>query len=179
MQTDFRPFPVLLTERLVLRALEAHDDEAIFAHRNDEQVNAYLENFRHHTIADTRAFIRRVQGEIESGKSILWVLSRPGDHGFMGTVCLWNIRPEQRIAETGYTLDPVWQGQGYMQEALSKAIDFGFGVMGLQMIEAYTHERNAGSIRLLEHNHFKQQGMPQKEANAHLLHFSLGADTAG
>lgn len=178
MQTNFNPFPVLLTDRLVLRALEAQDDEALFAHRNNEQVNTYLENFRHHTIADTRAFIRRVQGEIEAGNSILWVLSRPDDHRFMGTVCLWNIRPEDRIAETGYTLDPAWQRQGYMQEALAAALRFGFGVMGLQTIEAYTHEFNAGSARLLEHHNFIQQGV-LKEADANLLHFSLGAETAG
>ena len=179
MQLDFTSFPVLPTERLVLRALEDRDDEALFAHRNDERVNTYLEAFRHRSITDTRAFIKRVQGDIHAGKSILWVLSRHGDHRFMGTVCLWNVRPEQRIAETGYTLDPLWQGQGYMREALAKAIDFGFGVMGLQTIGAYTHEHNAGSIRLLESLQFKQQPVPQKEVSANLVYFTLSVEPTG
>ena len=62
---------------------------------------------------------------------------------------------EDDKAETGYTLDPNFQGKGYMQEALAKIIDFGFTKMKLRTVEAYTHKDNNPSIQLLLRNKFK------------------------
>ena len=87
IQTNFTPFPVLETERLILRPLEASDAEDIFMHRSDNIINTYLEDFRHATIDDTQAFITRVQGEIAMGKTILWVLSRKGNPQFRRCWC--------------------------------------------------------------------------------------------
>lgn len=172
INTNFIPFPSLTTERLLLRPLEATDDQDIFAHRSDDAVNTYLEDFRHASIRDTQVFIHRVQNEIVLGKTILWVLSHKGNNRFMGTVCLWNISEEDARAEAGYTLAPGFQGMGYMHEALVKAISFGFHTIGLRTIEAYTHQHNQSSIRLLLRNNFKP-GIPQKQVGSDRVYFSL------
>ncbi|WP_118951871.1 GNAT family N-acetyltransferase [Taibaiella helva] len=169
---SFHPFPMLTTERLVLRPLEITDDEAIFAHRSDDVVNTYLEQFRHATIEETRAFIYRVQREVAAGKTILWVLTQKDSNEFMGTVCLWNISKEEDKAETGYTLVSRFHGMGYMSEALQKAIDYGFNTLQLSTIEAYTHEHNRSSIALLKKYHFKQ-GIPQKPVSGNRIFFAL------
>ncbi len=122
IKTDFVPFPTLTTGRLILRALEARDDQAIFAHRCDDRVNTYLEDFRHASVAQSQAYIARVLNEIARGKTIMWVITEKGKHKFLGTVCLWNISKAERKAETGYTLLPEFHGRGYMQEALAKTI---------------------------------------------------------
>ena len=57
IETNFTPFPILTTDRLVLRQLEATDDKDIFSHRSDDRVNTYLEDFRHTSIEQTQAFI--------------------------------------------------------------------------------------------------------------------------
>ena len=62
---------------------------------------------------------------------------------------------------------------GYMNEALAKVIAFGFNEMKLKTIEAYTHEHNEGSIRLLLKNNFKQGKIPKKEVASNRLFFSL------
>jgi len=173
IETNFIPFPVLTTDRLVLRQLEAGDDQDIFAHRADERVTTYLENFSHSSIEQTQAFISRVQQEIAEGRSILWVLTRKGNNRFMGTVCLWNIVPELAKAETGYTLDPEFHGMGYMQEALEKALDFGFNTIRLNKIEAYTHQHNEASIRLLRRNGFIQEPVPAKPVSENRAFFLL------
>ncbi|WP_118976709.1 GNAT family N-acetyltransferase [Taibaiella koreensis] len=176
IETPFIPFPELTTNRLLLRQLEAGDKLAIFAHRSNDEVNTWLDDFRHSSVEQTEAFINRVQGEIARGQSILWVLTQKGDPAFMGTICLWNISKEQDKAEIGYTLDPAHHRMGYMHEALVKVIDFGWHTMKLQQIEAYTHERNAGSIRLLIKNHFRQQAKPQKPVPPNRVFFTLTKD---
>jgi ribosomal-protein-alanine N-acetyltransferase len=176
LKTNFNPFPTLITERLALRALEMSDDQDIFAHRSKDRVNTYLEDFRHASIQQTQAFIERVQNEIAIGKTVLWVISEKGRHKFLGTVCLWNISADEHKAETGYTLDPESHHKGYMNEALIKVIDFGFNHMGLKTIEAYTHEENRDSIRLLLKNNFKQ-GLPKKPVSSNRIFFSLSSET--
>ena len=57
IETNLTPFPILTTDRLVLRQLEATDDKDIFSHRSDDRVNTYLEDFRHTSIEQTQAFI--------------------------------------------------------------------------------------------------------------------------
>jgi ribosomal-protein-alanine N-acetyltransferase len=155
IETNFTPFPILTTDRLILRQLEATDDKDIYAHRSDDRVNKYLEDFRHISIEQTQAFIDRVQKEVRNNKTILWVITQKGHNKFLGTVCLWNISKEDDKAETGYTLDPEFQGKGYMTEALTKVMDFGFSKMKLKTIEAYTHKDNKSSIQLLLKNKFK------------------------
>ncbi|XZF14777.1 GNAT family N-acetyltransferase [Chitinophagaceae bacterium MMS25-I14] len=172
VETNFTPFPVLTTQRLVLRSLEATDDKDIFAHRCDDVVNTYLEGFRHASIEETRAFIDRVQKETAIGKTILWVLTQKGQNKFMGAVSLWNIVKDEDRAEAGYTLDAAFHGKGYMNEALVKVFNFGFNTMKLKIIDAYTHEHNNGSIRLLQRNGFIQ-GTPQKPVAGNRLYFSL------
>lgn len=177
IETNFTPFPVLSTERLILRPLEATDAPDIFMHRCDDIVNTYLEDFRFTAMEQAQAFIDRVQQEVAVGKTILWVITRKGNNKFMGTVCLWNISKDDCKAETGYTLDPAFHKICYMQEALAKAIDFGFNTINLNTIEAYTHQQNDGSIRLLLRNSFKQAATPAKPVGKDRIYFTLARDT--
>ena len=153
---NFSPFPILQTDRLVLRQIETTDDIDIFSHRSNDRVNKYLENFRHASIAETQSFIARIQKEVSDHKTILWVLTQKGKNKFMGTICFWNISHQDNKAETGYTLSPEFYDKGYMHEAMKKIIDFGFTEMQLHTIEAYTHKDNNPSIQLLLRNKFKQ-----------------------
>ncbi|PSL48287.1 ribosomal-protein-alanine N-acetyltransferase [Chitinophaga niastensis] len=176
IETNFTPFPILTTDRLVLRQLETTDDKDIFSHRSDDSVNTYLEDFRHSSIEQTQAFIDRVQKEIAIGKTILWVITQKGRNKFIGTICLWNISKDEYKAETGYTLDPEFHRMGYMNEALVKVIDFGFNKMKLITIEAYVHENNDSSIQLLLRNKFKQGAAPKKAVGNNRIFFSLTSE---
>ncbi len=177
LETTFTPFPILTTDRLILRPLEATDDKDIFSHRIDDIVNTYLDDFRHSSIEQTQAFITRVQKEITEGRTILWVLTLKGNNTYIGTVCLWNISKGDCKAETGYTMNPRFHGKGYMNEALAKIIDFGFTKIKLKSIEAYTHEHNESSIKLLVRNKFKQEATHKKEAGNNRIFFVLKRDS--
>lgn len=172
-KTNFTPFPILSTNRLILRQLEMSDAQDIFDHRLDDIVNTHLDNFRHSSIEETKAFITRVQNEIASGKTILWVLTEKDQDRFIGTVCFWNIFPDEAKAETGYTLVSKFHKMGYMHEALEKIIDYGFNTMNLKTIDAYTHERNESSIKLLVRNGFVPGTNPKDGAGENRVFFVL------
>lgn len=152
--TNFTPFPILTTERLILRQLENADDEDIFSHRSDDRVNKYLEDYRHSSIAQTQAFIERIQQGVLQNKNIFWVITLHHTNKFIGTICIWNILTKENKAEIGYTLDPKFHNMGYMSEALATVIEYGFQTMKLKIIEAFTHEDNKASIRILTKNNF-------------------------
>jgi ribosomal-protein-alanine N-acetyltransferase len=75
----------------------------------------------------------------------------------IGTVCIWNILKEHYRAEIGYVLLPEYFGKGFMQEALTATLDYGFRVMKLHSIEANVNPMNTDSIKLLERNHFVRE----------------------
>ncbi len=173
IETPFTPFPVLSTDRLLLRQIETEDAKNIFVHRNDDKVNTFLTDFRHESIEETQAFIERIKKEVAANKTILWVITEKGKNKFLGTVCLWNISKNEAQAETGYTLDPAFHKMGYMNEALKQIIDFGFKRMELKTIVAYTHQSNQGSINLLIKNNFKPATSPKTEIESNRIFFTL------
>jgi len=156
MQKNFSPFPVLKTERLVLRKLSLDDAEEIFFLRSDEKVNKYLDRPRATSIEDAHNFINKTNQAIENNECVDWAITFKDDSRLIGSICLWNFAIEENKAEVGYELLPDFQGQGIAREALSAVITFGFEVMKLKTIEAYTHKENLQSTKLLEKYNFKR-----------------------
>lgn len=153
---NFKPFPVLKTERLTLRQLVSSDDNEIFALRSNENVNKYLDRKPSKSIDDAKTFIQTINKNIERNDSIYWAIALNGTDKLIGTICLFDFSDDNMKAEIGYELLPDFQGKGIMQEATSKVIDFGIQHIGLNSIEAYTHFENQSSTRLLEKFNFKK-----------------------
>lgn len=150
MQKNFGPFPVLQSERLILRKLSLDDAEEIFFIRSDEKVNKYLDRPRATSIWDAHNFINKTNRAIKNNECIDWAITFKDDSGLIGSICLWNLNEEENKAEVGYELLPDFQGKGIAHEAVLVVIDYGFNIMSLNKIEAYTHKENLASIKLLE-----------------------------
>lgn len=73
----------------------------------------------------------------------------------IGTISIWNIDKKQRTAELGYGIIPDYQGKGLMKEALLSTVDYGFNVMKLESLDAYTEVKNISSNKLLNNCKFK------------------------
>ncbi|MEX1383949.1 GNAT family N-acetyltransferase [Lutibacter sp.] len=154
----FKPFPEIKTERLLLRKIELSDCEVILFLRSDKTVTKFIErpeNRRTKNISDAIKFIKELNEYIETNKSITWGITLKNDPNIIiGTICLWNFSKNNKIAEVGYDLDPKFHKKGIMNEALKMIIDFGFKELKLEKIEAFTHNKNENSKRLLEKNGF-------------------------
>ena len=162
MNLNFNPFPILATERLLLRKLSFDDADEILFLRSDKLINKYLDRIKAVSLEDANDFINKINHAIENNDCIDWAINFKNDSKLIGSICIWNISKEENKAEVGYELLPSFQGKGIAQEALSEVINFGFDVMKLQTIEAYTHIENLQSVKLLEKFNFTRD--PKVEA---------------
>ena len=147
-------FPILATERLIMRQLEIQDDNEIFFLRSDERVNKYLVAPIAQSAEEARAFIKKINTGILNDEWAYWGITLKNNNKLIGTICFWNISIEENKAEIGYVLHPDLQGKGIMQEAIHKVIEHGFEKMKLRTMDAVLNPDNARSIALLKRNGF-------------------------
>ncbi len=147
---NFKPFPVLKTERLTLRQLEINDEQEIFTLRSDSKINKYLDRQIANTIDDARNFINKINENINKNDSVYWAITFQDKNILVGTICLFNFSNEKGICEIGYELLSNFQGQGIMQEAVEKVIDYAFNTIEVKKIDAFFHRDNQSSIKLLK-----------------------------
>jgi len=152
----FTPFPVLMTDHLMLGRLNEHDAPEIFLLRSDPVVNKYLDRRKARSIDDALEFIRKINSAIDAGGSLYWTISLGDRRELAGTICLWNFAEQEGKAEIGYELLPQFHGKGIMQEAIAAVIQYGFEKLKLKKIEAWTADQNIHSIGILQRNHFKR-----------------------
>jgi ribosomal-protein-alanine N-acetyltransferase len=150
------PFPLLTTDRLVLRPLDMGDADALFQLRTNAEVNRYLIRPVPKSIEEVYAYVEKIHGLLADNKSFYWVLCLKTDNKLIGTICLWNFSDEQDVADLGYELSPEFQGMGLMQEAAEKVIDYGFDVVGIKIMLGVTDPGNERSAALLKRNGFKE-----------------------
>ncbi|WP_406243326.1 GNAT family N-acetyltransferase [Tissierella carlieri] len=160
---DFNPFPNMETKNLILRRMNSNDAKDLFEMRKDPRMNEYTDMKLEEDIYETRAYIDRMNEGIDDNKWIIWAIEYKQSHKVIGTVCIWNINEEQKIGELGYGIMPDYQGQGLMKESLLSVIEYGFNIMNLEEILAYTEENNLKSINLLEKCKFVEINRVQEE----------------
>jgi RimJ/RimL family protein N-acetyltransferase len=152
-------FPVLHTERLLLRETEAGDVEGVFAMESDPVAMRYWNTPPMTDIGQARKAVERAQTHFPNRVGLRWSLVRREDDVFLGHVSLFDFREQSAVAEIGYGLARAYWGQGYMNEALTAVIDYAFGPLGARRLEADTDPRNASSIKALERPGFQREGL--------------------
>lgn len=151
---NFNPFPVLTTERLVLREMSMDDTEPYFIIRADEEMNKYIPNARPKNLEETQAIIERMRSYARDNKSVAWTIADKDTNQMVGSACLWSMQGTEDSWEVGYAILTQHQNKGLMSEALQAVVKYGFETINLPMIHAFTHKDNASSRRMLEKNGF-------------------------
>jgi ribosomal-protein-alanine N-acetyltransferase len=155
MVLDFKNFPKLITERLLLRSLEDTDYELIHKLRSDEVVNAFVGRDNSSTLEKAKEFILKIQNLVERNEGLYWVIQLKRNNDLIGTVCLWNFDLENEIVEIGYEMLPEFQGKGIMSEALKKVIAYTFEEIKAKLITAFPSSDNINSVAILEKLNFE------------------------
>lgn len=168
----FTPFPILTTQRLTLRPLEITDEQEIFTMRSDSEINKYLDRQKANTIEDARNFIHKITEHIHKKDSLYWAIAFTDKNILIGTICLFSFSTENDSCEIGYELLSKFQGQGIMQEALEKVIDYAFNTIEVKRMEAFFHRDNQRSIKLLKKFSFIDSN-ERDENNPDLISYHL------
>ncbi len=164
LNLNFNPFPVLQTQRLLLRQVVEADVPSIIKIRGNEEAMHYIPRPRAKTTEDALSVITMLTNGIKEGKSINWAICNAQDpneiYGIMGYV---NFYPQLLKAEIGYMLHPDYWGQGYVPEAIIVVEQFGFENINLALIEAKIDPRNDNSRKVLLRNNYQFDRLVQKE----------------
>jgi len=151
---NFNPFPVLETERLILRNITKEDVNEMFVLRSTPDIMKYIARPLHKNIEETDAFIKNIHANIESQDFINWAIALKSDNKLIGTIGFYRMQKEHDRAEVGYMLHTDFHKKGIMQEALTAVIKYGFQQMNLHSIEAVIDPRNKASENILTRNNF-------------------------
>ncbi|WP_405199093.1 GNAT family N-acetyltransferase [Christiangramia sp. LLG6405-1] len=147
-------FPIIETERLVLRKLKEADWEIVSYLRSDEIVNQFVKRKNADTQEKALDFILNTNLKISNNELIYWCITLKNETNMIGSICLWNFSEDRKVAEIGYDLNPKYQRKGIMNESMIPVLNFGFGKLNLDKIEAFTQKQNKNSISLLINNQF-------------------------
>ena len=150
------PFPKLETKNLVLRRMDYDDINDLFEMRKDPEMNEYVDTKLDENPYETKAYIDKMNKGVDDNKWIIWAIEHNESKQVIGTISIWNINMEQESGELGYGIVTHYQGQGLMEESLLSVVEYGFNVMKLKALDAYTEEHNGRSIKLLEKCNFSE-----------------------
>lgn len=154
----FSPFPVLQTQRLLLRQLCNDDVADVFIIRSDPDVMKYIPRPLAVTLNDAAAVIQMVNDFIEKGEKINWAITTKSTGKVIGMIGYVNMKPQHFRAEVGYSLSKAWHRQGIMHEALACVLKYGFEHLKLHSVEAIIDSDNIASGKLLLATGFVQEG---------------------
>ena len=158
---DFGAFPILRTERIDLRELDASFVADIFAVRNDPAVQLY-NSAPHLTRDDTLGFIAEQQTKYLRHTEITWALLVRDLGQVVGDVTLFDWDRYHRRALIGYELAQNQWGKGFAQEAVGAVLRFAFEQMDLNRVEIWTSAANQRSLRLAQRLGFTLDGTLRK-----------------
>lgn len=157
---NFTKFPILETERLVLREHHISDAEALYAMRTNENIMQYIDRERPEDIFEIKDFISRFRNGFEIGENLAWVIAlKENPQQMIGSVGYWRTDFANHRAEIGYMLHPDYWRKGIISEALRKSIDFGFEEVNLHTICAYINVGNDASRQMLVKHGFVKEAL--------------------
>jgi ribosomal-protein-alanine N-acetyltransferase len=154
---NFNPFPELKTEHLVLRPFTNEDAQDFFVLRSDKEIMKFICRPIAQTVADALALIEQMNEGIAGQQNISWAICLKKDPKVIGSIGFVRINKEHYRAEVGYLLSTKFQGRGFMKEALTAVVDYGFKNIKLHSIEAILDPNNKACVNLLEKNKFRKE----------------------
>lgn len=153
----FKAFPLLESDRLLLRSLETGDTDDFFMIRSNKAVMEYMDSKPLASASDAVKAIRENQQLFKEKKGITWAIIEKKENTFLGYFSIWRIERMHARAEIGYALKPSYWGKGYMKEAMNTILWFAFKEANIHSIEANLNPLNTTSEHLLTSIGFKKE----------------------
>ncbi|MDM1531590.1 GNAT family N-acetyltransferase [Myroides marinus] len=150
LDINFIPFPELETERLVLKRITLMEASTMYTLRSNVTAMQYIPRPLMQTLDDAKKHIQAVDDKINLNECINWGIYLKESGQMIGTIGYPHFQLDHFRSEIGYMILPQYNGKGYMTEALTKAVDYGFSTIKLHSIEALVNPENVGSRRVLE-----------------------------
>jgi ribosomal-protein-alanine N-acetyltransferase len=161
----FEGFPTFETERLFLRRMTLDDIDFYIKHFSAPDI---VRSTLYDAPADLGTAIDELKKYCIDGflndSSIRWGIALKESPDLIGTCGFYKWDKIAKQAEIGYDLAASFRRRGIMAEALTAMIDYAFGPVRLDRLEALVEQSNEGSTRLLRKLGFKiERVLPKNE----------------
>ena len=152
-------FPVIHTDRLTLRKPTYDDVQPLLELSQDDDVMLYygMEPFTEEK--QSRDEIEWFLKIWKEGTGTRWVMTLNGEDDLIGEIGFYEYKKKHRRAEIGYKLSRNHWMKGYMTEALVGMLDYMYGNLELNRVQALVDPRNEASLRLIEKQGFQMDGL--------------------
>ncbi|PEZ07591.1 GNAT family N-acetyltransferase [Bacillus sp. AFS018417] len=152
-------FPILETERLILRELIEDDAQGILNCFSNEDVLRYYGQNPLTDLEQVKNIIRNFLNNYKEKRGIKWGIEIKEREGIIGTIGFHDWSSEHKRAEIAYVLLPEHWGKRYATEAALKVISYGFHELELTRIGAVVFTENKASNVLLTKLGFQNEGV--------------------
>ncbi|WP_108819902.1 GNAT family N-acetyltransferase [Pseudovibrio sp. Alg231-02] len=151
--STYTTFPVLRSERLVLREMRPEDLERLCAYLGDFEVSKSLSSQPHPFLeVDGRDYIEQALAN-NTAESVTWAIEL--DEQFCGG---FKAKELHGAASVGYWLGREHWGKGLMSEALRVVLDYLFEARSLHVVRTGVFKENPASMQVLTKMGFKITG---------------------
>ena len=150
-------FPVLETERLILRQVSESDTGDLYRCYSDPEVMKHMGTSLDNEDAVT-GIMEDYRDGYKDGYSLVWAITVRETDSFAGTAGFEEFSFLDNKADIGFSLLSEQQSMGYMVEALHAIIDYGINNLNINRIQATVVPENTSSIKLLEKLAFRREG---------------------
>jgi ribosomal-protein-alanine N-acetyltransferase len=157
LELNFDPFPVIETERLVLRRTTLDDANDYFYLRSSPEAMKHICKPLQKSVEETKEMIYKINEMIAFNDGISWAVCLKNNSKMIGSVSFHRIYKDHYRAEIGYMLHPDFWRLGIISEAVEAIISYGFNILKFHSIEANIDPTNIGSEKLLQKFNFVKE----------------------
>lgn len=154
-----KKFPVIETERLILREVTTVDASVMLEYLSDNDVVTPMGLAPFQTDKNVWDEINWYKSIYDEGTGIRWGITLKDSGNVIGSCGFLNMLPKHHRAEVGYELNKNHWGKGIAGEALEAVVKYGFDHFQLERIEALIEPTNLPSQKLVEKQGFEREGL--------------------
>ena len=154
-----KEFPIIETERLMLRQVTPADAADMFDYLSDQDVVKPMGLDPFETAKDVWDEIKWYTSIYEEGSGIRWGITLKNSSKVIGSCGFLNRIPKHYRAEVGYEISKDYWGKGIASEALEAVVKYGYHHLQLERIEALIEPANVASQKLVEKQGFLKEGL--------------------
>lgn len=137
------------TQRLHLQEVRQSDIDHIYKGLSHPDVIKYY-GVSYTTLEETQEQMSWYKDLVASQRGIWWCVRQAESGTFVGAGGFNGWNHEHAKAEIGFWLLPNFWGLGYMKEAMSEMLNYGFCVMKLNRVEGFVEASNMNCKRAIE-----------------------------
>lgn len=151
------PFPNLQSERLSFREINEKDIPEVMELRGNAETMKFIPRPLVTNEDEALAHITTILDKRKEGDAINWVITEKGSDSLIGIIGFFRTQHENFRSELGYMVLPQHHNKGYVTEAITKVLTFGFETLKLHSVNAIIDPNNFASARVLEKNGFRKE----------------------